>query len=475
MNKYRDLNVSIGREGIFRAMYQSLLLLVVMVVTILSVPYLAADTYAMDEAEPDTEFAGGDGTKDDPYLVETAEQLDNIRNYLNDNFKQNAHIDLSDYNGGEWEPIGYGDPEEPAFVPFEGVYDGNDYEIANLTINETELEHVGLFGLISTAELKNINVINANVQGGKQTGLLIGTMVLGSVTNCHVEGDVTGYNTGGLAGLNGGGKINDSSADVEVEEEVLIGGLVGSNAHYDQESEDKLGPTVDEPVKGEIEDCYATGDVFGGTDSAQAGGLVGANGEGGVISSCHTNVNVKAPSSAAGAIAGSNGDTGYIIDSYAEEGSSVEAVFAGGVVGVNSGTVNEFSEDEMPIIENCYSFAEVTALAGGAGGGIVGLNDELGTVNESYSDNKVTGRHAGGVVGANVGIASNSYALGSVVATESDEDSIIGGVAAINGLKNYEGTDGEELGGEVNRSYSVATLNGGDVEGGDCRHPGSRR
>ena len=43
------------------------------------------------------QFAGGSGTSADPYLVETAEHLNNVRNYLNNSsvyFKQIADIDL---------------------------------------------------------------------------------------------------------------------------------------------------------------------------------------------------------------------------------------------------------------------------------------------------------------------------------------------------------------------------------------------
>ena len=41
------------------------------------------------------EFAGGSGTQQDPYLVATADQLNNVRKYLDQHFKQIAHIDLS--------------------------------------------------------------------------------------------------------------------------------------------------------------------------------------------------------------------------------------------------------------------------------------------------------------------------------------------------------------------------------------------
>ena len=59
-------------------------------------------------------FAGGTGTATDPWQIATAEQLNNVRNYLGPAhsdkfFVLNANIDLDvpPYNTGlGWEPIG---------------------------------------------------------------------------------------------------------------------------------------------------------------------------------------------------------------------------------------------------------------------------------------------------------------------------------------------------------------------------------
>ena len=41
------------------------------------------------------EFAGGSGTENDPYLIETKYHLNNVRNYQNAYFKMNANIVFS--------------------------------------------------------------------------------------------------------------------------------------------------------------------------------------------------------------------------------------------------------------------------------------------------------------------------------------------------------------------------------------------
>jgi hypothetical protein len=58
-------------------------------------------------------FSSGSGQESDPYIITTAEQLNEIRNYSDDvyYFKLGADIDLdvAPYNTGEgWVPIGDG-------------------------------------------------------------------------------------------------------------------------------------------------------------------------------------------------------------------------------------------------------------------------------------------------------------------------------------------------------------------------------
>jgi hypothetical protein len=60
---------------------------------------------------PNTNFAGGKGTEEEPYLVSNAAQLNNVRYYLTKAFRQTADIDLgvSPWNDGiGWDPISTG-------------------------------------------------------------------------------------------------------------------------------------------------------------------------------------------------------------------------------------------------------------------------------------------------------------------------------------------------------------------------------
>ena len=49
-------------------------------------------------------FDGGNGTSQSPYLVATAEQLNQVRHHLDEHFKQTADIDLAVHHN--WPPIG---------------------------------------------------------------------------------------------------------------------------------------------------------------------------------------------------------------------------------------------------------------------------------------------------------------------------------------------------------------------------------
>lgn len=156
------------------------------------------------------EFAGGSGTEADPWQIETAEHLNNVRNYLgrdhNDKFFiQTANIDLTEatreggefWNEGEgWIPIG------DSKNHFRGHYNGNSMEINGLYINRPEKRYQGLFAYTYASTIKNLGVVNIDITADSRIGGLAGTSWYGSAINsCYVSGSVTGnYYIGGLVG-----------------------------------------------------------------------------------------------------------------------------------------------------------------------------------------------------------------------------------------------------------------------------------
>src|SRR5690554_1148664 len=174
------------------------------------------------------QFAGGSGTANDPYLVSTAEHLNNIRNYLTAHFEQITDIDLDipPYNEGlGWEPLS----------TFSGSYDGNGNIIENLYINRPASSSIGLFGTTSGTVLHDIALVNVNITGGSSTGGLAGELFgTSSITNCYLTGEVTGAgNTGGLVGnARYNSVIENSYTNATVAGEFPTGGIVGVAGHF---------------------------------------------------------------------------------------------------------------------------------------------------------------------------------------------------------------------------------------------------
>ncbi len=281
------------------------------------------------------EFAGGSGTKNDPYLVANAQQLDHVRNHPDKYFFQIADIDLNvaPYNvGNYWVPIGGNRYDNETGNNFSGHYNGNGYIIYNLTIVQPGNKNVGLFGHIGSAgsaptTIKNVTIENVIIIGGVATGALVGRVTGNqntriencSVTNGYVRGDAA---TGGLVGSNNSYMVTSMaaegyrpviyqcSANVSVllrsqysEGKIKFGGLVGCNQ------------------KGMISHCYTLGDVtINSTESAYIGGLVGCNELRGLIINSYSSAGVYTDSTShTGGFVGNLGvgrNRGIVIDSY---------------------------------------------------------------------------------------------------------------------------------------------------------------
>lgn len=207
-------------------------------------------------------FANGSGTYDDPYLISTAEELNAVRNYLGNHYKQVADIDLSSFPN--WEPIGnYGNE-------FKGSYNGGGYVITNLTVNKPDTDAVGLFGYISVeGGIKNLGIENANIKGKDYVGSLVGQFYgLKGVENCYSIGVVEGQNiVGNLVGMNATNIKNSYSTGTVIGGN-YVGGLAGQN------------------FGGIIDSCYSVVSVYG---NSFTGGVVGISNNNNYIQSCFYN------------------------------------------------------------------------------------------------------------------------------------------------------------------------------------------
>ncbi|MFA6996332.1 MAG: GLUG motif-containing protein [Defluviitoga sp.] len=288
------------------------------------------------------DFAGGSGSKDDPFLVSNSDQLHNIRNYLDKHYKQICDIDLSTYE--DWDPIGSNTSQ------FVGTYNGNGYKITHLQMNKPtdkpKGDIIGLFGYISgNSKIENVCLENVSISARADVGGLVGYVYSGTINNCSVSGNIVAdNNVGGLVGGNFTGIIELNRTDVTIQGKSHIGGLVGHNrgkiinncASGDVQSDIYTGGLVGYN-RGEIENCFSTGKVKGENFS---GGLVGYN-VGGIIKNCYFIGEVTGVSKIGGLV-GEN-SLGGIIENCYSAGNVSGITYTGGLVGNNNSSKIENS------------------------------------------------------------------------------------------------------------------------------------
>ena len=369
-------------------------------------------------------YGGGSGIAEDPYLIFTAGQMNEIGMHQEDwdkQFKLMADIDLGGYMGTDFNIIGEG--LLPAFT---GAFDGNGHTISNFTYSSTGEPCIGIFGYVNgpDARISNLELIDPNVNGGTGSGVgsLAGWIDLGTITNCHVSGgNITGkQQVGGLIGTCA--VITDCYAvGGRVIAEGSAGGLTGS-------------------CSGSMIGCYATGNVTG---SYRVGGLVGSNSGSIVDSYSHASVEGR---DATGGLVGKNNEG--TITNCSSTTSVTGRDRVGGLGGENSG-----------LIVDCYSHGSVEAQ--NEVGGLVGINDGIVTTSCSYAD--VMGRNiVGGLVGENSsGETINCYARGDVVGHR-----YVGGLVGSNAIAQG-GHGGVVLHiGAIRNCYSATAILGDQYVGG---------
>ena len=220
-----------------------------------SVPVTRWDNYAA------TKFAGGTGTKDDPYRIENGEQLAKLakdvsaRNtHKGEYFRLEKNVDLSAHR---WIPIG--DFGGSSYKSFEGFLDGNCKTISGMVVDQSkDQQSAGLFGYIFNATkgnevgVKDLTIANAALyvdesiladpKGFVSAGILVaGAMVndgykgTGVFENISVSGTITvkatnGSNKiGGLIGDDNRCIVRNCATDVTITGASNTGGMTGTS------------------------------------------------------------------------------------------------------------------------------------------------------------------------------------------------------------------------------------------------------
>lgn len=247
----------------------------------------------------------GAGTEDDPYLIYTGQQFNMIGQFpceWDKHFKLMDDIELGGYAGTSFNLIGY-----DQHYPFTGVLDGNGHTISNFIYDCNGVNYIGLFRFVSgeNALIQDLGLISPNINAGTGTyvGSLVGCLISGTITGCHVDaGTVIGdFVVGALVGSNDYGLIATCSATGSVSGFWGVGGLVGNNSFFAYWLDQGFASWG----SGRIEDCYAACNVTG---TYNVGGLVGDNEQDGTIHNCYSVSQVAGESDMGGLVGVSKGN-----------------------------------------------------------------------------------------------------------------------------------------------------------------------
>ena len=366
-------------------------------------------------------FAGGSGTKDDPYQIATAGQLAKLAEEVNSGvvgqthsgeyFKLTAPIDLS---GKRWVPIGYGNASSRAFS---GYFDGNNQVITGLYVDERGKNVcAGLFGVVVAISdetvLKNFCIKNAAIYAGNSTdssaspniygaGVLAGSLATmgGSsatfigVENCQGTGQVDSrMYAGGLIGDASRAHVSDCSADVSVTGMCVSGGFVGN------------------AFQGSYKNCTAKGSVSGGWATGGFAGCVFESDASAEIEHCVSYGDVTA----------NNWNTGGFVG-YLEKGKISNSVSYSNVTNTVTGwepKTGGFSGTNFGgNIQNCSAAGTVTGSHQTiAPGGFIGYDDGGTTAGCAFDQEKnpaLNGVGDGGTSGSNQIAAVDTKSLSS--------------------------------------------------------------
>ena len=208
--------------------------------------------------------AEGDGSESNPYHIATLENLywivadtvnwdkhyiqtEDINAYDTRNWLDSTWSGYEDYYFYDYGWKGIGNLE----IPFTGSYDGGYYSISNLYYYTDEpmrgRQYAGLFGMAKKADIKNVQVVNADIRIYSRSGLLVGLLDSSNVINCSCTGKIGGMEyIGGLIGLASSSNIQCCYTSAQVDIYDNHGGGIAASI-----------------VNSTIENCYSKSSVIG--------------------------------------------------------------------------------------------------------------------------------------------------------------------------------------------------------------------
>lgn len=374
-------------------------------------------------------FAGGNGERFNPFIIESYQQLLSMRDYPNQFYKLANDLDLEGINH---EPI-FDDNE-----PFSGYFNGNGKAINNLTV-ATGKNYPSLFGMIFDGIVTDLNLSNVDITttdfNTDETGTnyCVGTVAgysVGFLNNVSVDGEITvdgltydGVTVGGLAGMS---YSTVAYCDVDVQITVknvqrehksnmlqpfLFGGLLGvcDSAHIrncNAQGEISVSNSCNDIYVGGLIGYYCTNrqvetdikdsqtNVVITSNSCEVGGLIG-------YLEVMSNTSLQITNSSVNGNISGNRVGGFIREGYSIGDLLIENCYVDNEIKVYSraaGFINHFTgQIENCTIRNCHAISVIGTydLSSGVACGFAYQVSDLNII-DCFSSGSVSSARGGG-------------------------------------------------------------------------------
>ena len=305
------------------------------------------------------------GSKNNPYLIGTADDLADFADRLNhieteedeqyakSYFKLVADIDMDGMkyvSAGQLTTLNEGEENEKTIYGFSGNFDGNGHTISNLTITRnirSGIVYVGMFGYCTRATITNLtleDVCYSVVSGADKNdiGAYVGGLVafgnLTNITNVKVSGEIKlslcASNPAHVGGIAGGLNVYDKDTAYIAHVQNCV-------------SEVKTVAEAFEDGDASVLDSVVNGGIVGATWSTSNGALA--------ILNCVSNGSVEGGEWVGGIVGYASCSRMSVINciNYARvKATNKETSYAGGIVG--------YSSNDNTIMD-CVNVGRVTA------------------------------------------------------------------------------------------------------------------
>ena len=245
-------------------------------------------------------YAGGDGTKESPFLISNAAELAKLAHdvnserdfslgryfrltqdiMFNDGVNAVATAKLEDGTAFTATPIVGNFATETDYTAFQGVFDGDGHTIRGIyhTFAQDITNYLGLFRVAENAEIRNLGIEDSYVYAGAYLSNLVGRAINTRIINCHIAASTLkgwGSNSGPLcAQALGTTKIqNCYSLNVAIAGKNDMGAIVGRIGNGDR----------NEVI---VENCY-TNCAITLNNRENRGGVTATNAEGSIVRNCY--------------------------------------------------------------------------------------------------------------------------------------------------------------------------------------------